>query len=172
MAQVLRKRRTRQHIIADLSVNHVEHQALLCGFSVERLIHDYGIDLEVFTFNRKGEIEEGKILLQIKASDQLAVRPAKTTFAFRIERKDLVLWLAQPMPVILVVYEAPKDIAYWLYIQSYFSKRKDFNLFAAGKKITLHIPIKNVVHPTAMRRFAGFRDRVLKQLRGLIYEED
>jgi hypothetical protein len=40
-----RKRRTREHVIADLSVNHVERQALLCGFSVERIRVDYGIDL-------------------------------------------------------------------------------------------------------------------------------
>ena len=34
-----RKRRTREHVLADLSANHVEKQALLCGFAVERLRH-------------------------------------------------------------------------------------------------------------------------------------
>src|SRR5438128_4340832 len=117
---VLRKQRTRQHIIADLSVNHVERQALLCGFSVERLVHDYGIDLELFTFNRKGEIQEGKVLLQLKASDRLKLSSGESTFSFRLARSDLVLWLAQPMPVILIVYDARKDVAYWLYVQSHF----------------------------------------------------
>ena len=37
-----RKRRTREHVIADLAVNHVERQALLCGFTIERVVHDYG----------------------------------------------------------------------------------------------------------------------------------
>lgn len=87
---MLRKRRTREHVIADLSVNHVERQALLCGFSVERLVHDYGIDLELLTFNRRGEIEEGKILVQVKASDRLHIRPRKPTFTLQIDRRDLV----------------------------------------------------------------------------------
>ncbi len=46
-----RKRRTREHIIADLSVNHVERHVLLAGHVVERFTYDYGIDLEVITFN-------------------------------------------------------------------------------------------------------------------------
>ena len=52
-----RKRRTREHVIADLSANHVEKQALLCGFSVERVRHDYGIDLIWFTYDEHGEVE-------------------------------------------------------------------------------------------------------------------
>ena len=35
-----RKRRTREHVIADLSVNHVERQALLCGYAIERWFHE------------------------------------------------------------------------------------------------------------------------------------
>lgn len=30
----MRKRRTREHVIADLSVNHVERLVLLCGWTV------------------------------------------------------------------------------------------------------------------------------------------
>src|SRR5436309_2496106 len=52
MRNLPRKRRTREHIIADLSVNHVERQALLCGHVVERRVFDYGIDLEMFTFTK------------------------------------------------------------------------------------------------------------------------
>ena len=44
-----RKRRTREHVIADLSVNHVERQVLLAGYVVDRVSNDYGIDLEVTT---------------------------------------------------------------------------------------------------------------------------
>jgi hypothetical protein len=166
-----RKRRTREHVIADLSVHHVEGHALRCGFVIERVMHDYGIDLELFTFNKKGEIEEGKILLQVKASDGLKVRPNQATFAFRIERSDLVLWLAQPMPVILIVYDAPKDMAYWLYVQSHFRRWKGFNLFTAGQTVTIRVPIGNMVTPATIRRFARFRDRVLEQMRKVIHDE-
>jgi hypothetical protein len=171
MKKLPRKRRTREHVIADLSVNYVERHALHCGFVVERVGHDYGVDLELFTFNQKGEIEEGKILLQLKASDRLPIRANQPAFSLRIDRRDLVLWLAQPMPVLLIVYDVRKEVAYWLYIQSHFRRLKDFNLFTAGTRVTVRIPVANVVTPTAKRRFARFRDAVLEQMRKVIHDE-
>jgi hypothetical protein len=134
--------------------------------------HDYGIDLELFTYSRSGETEEGHILLQLKASSRFKIQPGTTSLAFRIERKDLVLWLAQPMPVILIVYAAKANSAYWLYVQSYFAKQKDFNLFAAGQQLTVHVPTLNIVNPAAVRKFGRFRDRVLAQMRELRHDED
>jgi hypothetical protein len=42
----MRKQRTREHIIADLGVNHVERQILYTGFTVNRYSqsNDYGHD--------------------------------------------------------------------------------------------------------------------------------
>ncbi len=48
------KRRTRAHVLADLSINHVERQVLLCGFSVDRVQHDYGYDLTMATYSDTG----------------------------------------------------------------------------------------------------------------------
>jgi hypothetical protein len=171
MKHVVRKRRTPEHILADLSVNHVERQALLCGYSVERMSHDYGIDLELFTYNSTGETEEGQILLQLKASKKFKIQSDNKSLILRIDRRDLVAWLAQPMPVILIAYDVKANRAYWLYLQSHFAKRKDFNLFAAGQEITVHVPLDNVVNPAAVRRFARFRNRVLAQMRGLRHDE-
>jgi hypothetical protein len=172
MKRLPRKRRTREHVLADLSVNHVERQVLLCGFVAERVTHDYGIYLELFTFNKRGEIEEGKILVQLKATDHFELRSAQTTFPIRIDRSDLVLWLAQPMPVILMVYDARKEKAYWLYVQSHFQRLKDFNLFSAGQRVTVQIPVANVLTTSAIRRFARYRNRVLEQMRKVIHDED
>jgi hypothetical protein len=167
-----RKRRTREHVIADLSVNHVERHALLCGFVVQRSVHDYGIDLEMTTFSKVGEIEEGKVFMQLKASDGLRLRPHQPAFSFRVERTDLVLWLAQPLPVLLIVYDARKEVAYWLYVQSYFRRQKGFSLFTAGKTVTVQVPTANVVNPAAIRKFARFRDRILEQMREVVHEEE
>jgi Domain of unknown function (DUF4365) len=171
MKKFPRKRRTREHVIADLSVNHVERHALLSGFVVEEIIHDYGVDLNLITFNTKGEIEAGEVLLQVKASDRLTLDAKRNAFGCRIDRRDLARWLTEPLPVVLVVYDARKDVAYWLYVQSYFRRQKPFNLFAAAKTVTLWIPTANVVAETAMRRFAGFRDRVVRQMGEVIHEE-
>jgi hypothetical protein len=106
-----RKLRTREHVIADLSVNHVERQALLCGYSLERILHDYGIDLLLFTFTTGGEVESGYILLQAKATERLTWLRSGQHATFRIERSDLVGWLHEFLPVILIVYEASADRA-------------------------------------------------------------
>jgi hypothetical protein len=37
----LEKRRTREYIVADLSVHHVEGPILRCGFTVDRVVHSY-----------------------------------------------------------------------------------------------------------------------------------
>jgi hypothetical protein len=47
-----RKRRTREHIIADLSVNFAERLLLESGFTGMRHFHDYGYDMTVETFTR------------------------------------------------------------------------------------------------------------------------
>ena len=172
MARLRRKRRTREHILADLSVHHVEGHVLRCGWVVERIVHDYGIDLELHTFTRRGEVQEGEVLLQVKARKRLHLRAGETSLAFRVERSDVIRWLAELFPVILIVYDARKDIAYWLYVQSYFHRLKGFNLFRAGETITVHIPLVNVVTPATVRKFARFRDLVVAQMQEVNHEEE
>ena len=46
-----RKRRTREHIIADLSVNHVERAILRAGHTTQRVLQDYGFDLYLTTYD-------------------------------------------------------------------------------------------------------------------------
>ena len=57
------KRQTREHVIADLGVIHVERQALLAGYTVDRFVHDYGLDLILVTYDAVGEVEPGPIFL-------------------------------------------------------------------------------------------------------------
>src|SRR5437016_12354570 len=96
-----KKKRTRQHVIADLSANHVERQALLCGYSVERRVHDYGIDLVILTYDAQGNVENGEILVQLKATDHPRLLSKGRYIACRIKRADLRTWLHEPWPVIL-----------------------------------------------------------------------
>ncbi|MEH2378832.1 MAG: hypothetical protein V7K27_07980 [Nostoc sp.] len=66
-----KKKRPREHIIADLSVNHVEKYVFLSGYSVERVEYDYGFDLIIFTYDVNNEIENGQIYLQLNILKQL-----------------------------------------------------------------------------------------------------
>jgi hypothetical protein len=71
MTSLLGKLRTRAHVLADLSVNYVERQVLLCGCSIQRIYSDYGYDLMMSTFKSNGEIEGGNVFFQVKATDSL-----------------------------------------------------------------------------------------------------
>lgn len=157
-SQLLGKRRTREHVIADLAVNYVERQALLGGGTVERILRDYGLDLNLFTFTPSGELEGGTIFLQVKGTERLQWLRGRGRAAFRIERLDLVGWLRQHLPVILIVYDVKEDRAYWLHVQGHFAARPDFNLFAAGKKVTVHLDARQVLDPPAIQLFAALRE--------------
>ena len=47
-------------------------QMTLAG--LERVIHDYGIDLLLFTYDQSGEVENGEIRIQVKASESTPER--------------------------------------------------------------------------------------------------
>ncbi len=151
------KLRTREHVIGDLAVNHVERQALLGGGTVERTRSDYGLDLVLFTYTTAGEVESSNIYLQVKATETLRWS-GDGLAAFRIERSALVSWLRQLLPVILVVYDVRANRAHWLHVQGHFAALPDFDLFTAGKRVTVHLAERVVLDPPAIRHFAALRD--------------
>ncbi|UBF24533.1 DUF4365 domain-containing protein [Kovacikia minuta CCNUW1] len=167
-----KKKRTRQPIIADLSVNHVERYVLSCGYSVERVEYDYGIDLVIFTYSASGEIENGQIYVQLKATDSLEVLADRETIPFSLKRSDLELWLKEPMPYILIVYDAQADMAYWLYLQAYFENQPGFDLSQIGETATVHLRKANIVNQAAIRKFAEYKQDILAQLQEVIRHHD
>ncbi len=154
------KLRTREHVLAGLAVNNVERHALLGNGATERIQNDYGLDLILFTFTTAGRLEGGNIYLQVKGTERLRWTRGGGA-AFRIERTALVGWLAQPLPVILIVYDASEDRAYWLHVQGYFAALPGFSLFTAGKRVTVHLDPRQVLDAAAIRVFAGLRDHAL-----------
>ena len=157
-----RKRRTREHVIADLGVNHVERAVLQCGYTVERTRHDYGIDLWVDTFDRRGEYEVGEIKLQVKATDSLSRTSDGQAISWRVAAADLRSWLFHVVPVILVVYDAKGDVAYWLDVQEYaLGQGTTFDL--TGRTVTLRIPVANLWTPKAVRQLRALKNRLVSR---------
>ncbi len=160
-----RKRRTREHVLADLSANYVEKQALLCGYTSERLRLDYGIDLVVQTFNRRGEVESSRILFQLKATDRIAALEGGDAVSCRIDRADLAHWLEEPFPVVLLLYDARRDAGYWLYIQSHFANRAGFDLARCGRRVTVVLPRSQILNRHAMRALARVKNAAARRYR-------
>ena len=156
------KRRTREHLIADLAVNHVERQVLLGGGTVERVRSDYGIDLMLFTYNQSGEPDGEPIPIQVKATERLRRLRRSAAATFRIERSDLVIWLRTVLPVILIVYDATVERAYWLHVQAHFDGLPGFSLFTAGETVTVHLDSGQTLETTTVGRLGELRDQTMR----------
>lgn len=158
-----RKRRTREHVVADLGVNFVERVVLECGYAVERKRADYGIDLLIDTFDRRGEIETGQIQIQVKATDTLARTADGRTVTRRVAVADLRAWVFEIGPVVLVVYDARADTAYWLDVQEY-ARAAGLELDTT-RTVSLRMPVLNVWDRNAVRQLRMTKNRLAERAR-------
>ena len=159
-------------MIADLAINHVERQVLLANYTVDRVLHDYGIDLILKTFSRTGEVEPGQVLIQVKATTRMRRVQGGEFVSIRVSRTDLNTWLHEFWPVILIVYDAIREKAYWLYLQAEWEGRADFDPNRLPMTVTLHIPIGNVLGASAVRKIGTFKTVLAKSYRGVIHHYD
>jgi len=163
---LLRKLRTREHVLADLSINHLERHVLLCGCSVQRMHSDYGYDLVMSTFNANGEIEAGIVFFQVKATDNLPLLAGGKTVSWVVSRRDLRLWVSEAFPVILVVYDGRRDRALWLHVQAYFADHPAADLFLAGETIHVHVPVTNRLNRRSVQRIIQRKNATQSHLEG------
>jgi hypothetical protein len=121
----MRKQRTRQHIIEDLGFNHVERQVLHAGYVFRRFSqNDYGYDGTINTFNERGETENFFMSFQLKSTDKIQFSNEKAAFVFDLSKQDLELWLYSTNPVLIILFDAQKEIAYFIDLQAYFKKNR------------------------------------------------
>jgi hypothetical protein len=162
MAKPDYKTRTRAHVIAELSANHVERFVLNRSHTAERITKDYGYDLVMFTYDANGRAENGYIQIQLKATDRLTVLTDGVTVGFDIERADYNLWIDEPLPVILVVYDARNNVAYWVHVQPVLAA---LSLKTGQKSIRVHLPMCNVVDEAAIDVWCSLKSNFLARLR-------
>ena len=135
-----RKQRTRQHVIADLSVHHVEGFILAEGHTAQRVERDYGYDLILSTFDEQGYVEQGLLFIQLKASESL--KRVRSAYAFDLDVRDYNLWILQRSPVILILFDAAKNRAYWLAVQEYFREDELRRPRKRAKTVRVHVPLE------------------------------
>lgn len=114
----LSKQRTREHVIADLSVNHAERVFLLAGYAVNRVVSDYGYDMFIITFDGAGHVEPGIICVQMKSSDAPDYGQNGDFVTVRVSDRDDITWREELSPVALIFYYAAKDEAYFVHYQT------------------------------------------------------
>jgi hypothetical protein len=143
-----RKQRTRQHVIADLSVHYVEGFILAEGHTAQRLDRDYGYDLLLTTYDEQGYVEPGLLLLQLKATETLqTVGPASV---FDLDIRDYNLWMLEEIPVILILFDAARKRAYWLDVQRYFREDENRCPKKGTKTVRVRVPMRQAVSRRAI----------------------
>jgi hypothetical protein len=157
---VPRKRRTRAHVIADLAVNHVERQVLLAGHTLERVWHDYGTDLVMFTYDESGEVESGLVFMQVKATDHMRVLGDGESIAVRVKRSDMRRWLAEDVPFILVAYNAAAEVAHWTHIQEYAASQYVDTSGTAPVTMTVRMSIERTLDIRAVRTIRQLKNEL------------
>ena len=70
-----------------------------------------------------------------------------------------VYYLNEPVPVILVIYDAKRDQAWWSHLNE--SLRKEGRAKFLTATFTMRVPLANVLDVGAVRRFRVFRDLAL-----------
>jgi hypothetical protein len=140
----MRKRRTRQHVIEDLGFNHVERHVLLAGYILRRFSqNDYGFDGMIDTFNELGEAQSLSFMIQLKSTDNIQKSREKETLTFDLSKRDLELWLNSVNTVLLVLFDAQKEVAYFIDLQSYFEKNRIL-LKNIHKFVRVYLPINAI----------------------------
>ena len=147
-----RKRRTREHVLEDLSENFLERLVLRRGYLLRRPARDYGIDVTMFHFSQNGEVENGEVRFQLKATERLQKVDDGRFISITIKTADLRYWALELFPFILVVHDAVATESYWLPVQQYV-KDHSGNLNLDQHTVNLRIPISNRVTPSTIDLF-------------------
>jgi hypothetical protein len=89
-----------------------------------------------------------------------------------VSRRDLLVWLRETPPVILVIYDARKDRGYWLHMQAYFRPYSPADLFLEGQTINVHLPVANRLNRRSVRRIIQDKNAIQPQLQWGVPPDD
>jgi Domain of unknown function (DUF4365) len=96
-----------------LSANALERVFLKKGHTVVKTEADYGVDLIVSTYDQDGFVEPGNINVQLKATDSPKPSADGSFYSYSISLRDYNAWMDEPMPVLLILYDAQEERGHW-----------------------------------------------------------
>ena len=156
----MRKRRTREHILEDLSENYLERIVLNSGYLLRRPSRDYGVDVTMFHFSDSGELENGEVRFQLKATDSLKLISNGEFATVRLKTGDIQYWSMELYPFILVLYDAKSKQAFWIEIKELFKQSLDLDQVTA----TVRIPVGNELSGQSIKFFRQQSLNVIEQM--------
>src|SRR5262249_40171360 len=146
--------------------NHVERFVIDEGHTAERRTHDYGYDLCLTTYDEQGYVEPGSIYVQLKASDKL--EDTGVDYVFDLDMRDYHLWKRESMPVVLILFDATRRRAYWVYVQRFFAEDASRLPKKGPETVRIRVSKGQVVSRRAVRRLRAHKQAVLAQMTGQV----
>jgi hypothetical protein len=117
---------------------------------------DYGIDVLLET--AVDGVPDGRMLaLQVKSGPSYFERRTDTHVAYRCSDRHVRYWLGHSLPVVIVLYDPDKKVAYWQVVS------RD-TVVSAGEGWAVEIPFDQIFGPaseTALRGLAKSRTQVV-----------
>ena len=159
-----RKKRTRNHVLADLSVNYVERFLFEEGHTAQRLGSDYGYDLIAWTFDEEGHAEPGAIYFQFKAMETL--EESGPDYVYDLDIRDYNLWTREEAPVILILFDAARKRAYWVGIQPYFQASQARRPRKGAKTVRVRVPKRQAMSRRAVAKLRDLKWRMYEAEKG------
>ena len=159
-----RKLRTREHILEDLSENYLERKVLLRGHLLRRPSRDYGVDVIMFHFSKNGELENGEVRIQLKATDGLRVVHDGQSVSFPVKVGHLRQWSLEIHPFFLIVYDAQNDRAFWLHVQAYVDRFPEV-LNPEQTRVNVRVPTRNLLTLKSIDHFRKLSLRTIEEYR-------
>jgi len=136
----------------------LSHQHLESIFPAEwicrKVEYDYGLDMRVEIVTG-GEVTGRDFLVQLKATDHLKTSGDYVHHHCKVSTAQY--FLRRPELVMYVVYDAQKEVAYWLWMQPYIhelgKKRPDWR---NDKAVQIHIPCANQLTPEVIPSITSY----------------
>jgi Domain of unknown function (DUF4365) len=116
LSEIIRRRRTKQHIDGDRAVHDIERVVLERGFALERTTVDYGTDFTLHVFEDDGEYI-GYLIGQSRARSGLQAN-RDGSYSLAVDLGHLAQWATQLSPFLLVLYDTDRSMGYWYYVQA------------------------------------------------------
>ena len=124
---------------------------LLSGNVMRRFSdNDYGYDGMIETFNELGERQNQLFMIQLKSTDSLQQSPQNGGFIVDLSRCDLELWLQNRLLVLLILYDAQEEVAYFTDLQTYFNENK-LSLNNVRKFVRIYLPPQSIFNKMAIQ---------------------
>jgi hypothetical protein len=110
-----------------------------------------------------------QVSIQLKATDHLRTIQGGRFVVVDIDVRDLRAWSSRLEPVILVLFSATRNRAYWLYVQA-----SDQCIMPAHKGQTIRsvrIPSRQTLNLSGIEQFARYNRQVVEQVQLVLKHE-